>query len=105
MNPGALNDDLARRDFTINTLALRLDGDHWGELRDDLGGLDDLKRGLVRVLHPGSFQDDPTRLFRAVRYEQRYGFQIVPETLSLDAAGAIVDSPCSRPNASGTNWI
>jgi tRNA nucleotidyltransferase (CCA-adding enzyme) len=80
---GTLTDDLLRRDFTINTLALRLDGDHWGELRDDLAGLDDLKRGLVRVLHPASFQDDPTRLFRAVRYEQRYGFRIFPETLSL----------------------
>lgn len=83
VKPGILKDDLARRDFTINTLALRLDGEHWGELRDDLGGLDDLKRGLVRVLHPGSFQDDPTRLFRAVRYEQRYDFRIVPETLAL----------------------
>jgi len=83
VKPGRLADDLARRDFTLNTLALRLDGEHWGELRDDLGGLEDLKRGLVRVLHPASFIDDPTRLFRAVRYEQRYGFQIVPETLSL----------------------
>jgi tRNA nucleotidyltransferase (CCA-adding enzyme) len=83
VNLGTLKDDLARRDFTINTLALRLDGDHWGELRDDLGGLDDLKRGLVRVLHPDSFQDDPTRLFRAVRYEQRYDFRIFPETKAL----------------------
>ena len=80
---GTLMDDLLRRDFTINTLAVRLDGDHWGELRDEQGGLDDLKRGQVRVLHQGSFRNDPTRLFRAVRYEQRYGFQIVPETLSL----------------------
>jgi tRNA nucleotidyltransferase (CCA-adding enzyme) len=83
VKPGSLMDDLLRRDFTINTLALRLDGKHWGELHDELGGLEDLKKGLVRVLHPRSFQDDPTRLFRAVRYEQRYGFQIVPETLSL----------------------
>ena len=83
VKPGTLADDLARRDFSINTLALRLDGKHWGELRDDLGGLDDLKQGLVRVLHPASFMDDPTRLFRLVRYEQRYGFKIVPETLSL----------------------
>ncbi len=83
VKPGRLSDDLARRDFTINTLALRIDGEHWGELHDELGGLDDLKRGLVRVLHPQSFLDDPTRLFRAVRYEQRYGFQIVPETLAL----------------------
>ncbi len=83
VKPGMLIDDLLRRDFTINTLALRLDGEHWGELRDDLGGLEDLKQGLVRVLHPGSFQDDPTRLIRAVRYEQRCGFQIVQDTLSL----------------------
>lgn len=83
VKPGSLTDDLLRRDFTINTLALRLDGKHWGELHDGLGGLEDLKKGLVRVLHPGSFQDDPTRLFRAVRYEQRYGLKIVPETLSL----------------------
>jgi tRNA nucleotidyltransferase (CCA-adding enzyme) len=80
---GRLSDDLARRDFTINTLALRIDGEHWGELHDELGGLNDLKHGLVRVLHPLSFRDDPTRLFRAVRYEQRYGFQIAPETLAL----------------------
>ena len=83
VKPGRLADDLARRDFTINTLALRMDGDHWGELHDELGGLNDLRHGLVRVLHPQSFLDDPTRLFRAIRYEQRYGFQIAPETLAL----------------------
>ena len=80
---GSLIDDLMRRDFTINTLAIRLDGEHWGELRDELGGQADLNKGLVRVLHPKSFMDDPTRLFRAVRYEQRCHFQIAPETLSL----------------------
>ncbi len=52
VHPGSLNEDLRRRDFTINTLALRLDGDAFGELRDDLGGLEDLKQGVVRVLHP-----------------------------------------------------
>ena len=83
VKPGMLTDDLRRRDFTINTLALRLDGDHFGELCDNLGGLEDLQAGLIRVLHPVSFVDDPTRLFRAVRYEQRYGFQIAPETLVL----------------------
>ena len=83
VKPGRLADDLARRDFTINTLALRIDGEYWGELHYELDGLNDLKRGLVRVLHPQSFLDDPTRLFRAVRYEQRYGFQITPETLVL----------------------
>lgn len=76
---GKIADDLRRRDFTINALALRLDGPHFGELRDDLGGLDDLERGIVRVLHPRSFVDDPTRMYRAVRYEQRYGFKIADE--------------------------
>ncbi|MBI3738423.1 MAG: CCA tRNA nucleotidyltransferase, partial [Chloroflexi bacterium] len=80
---GSLADDIRRRDFTINTLALRLDGDHFGELRDDLGGLADLQKGVVRVLHPRSFIDDPTRMYRAVRYEQRHGFTIAKETLDL----------------------
>src|SRR6185503_4715700 len=65
---GTIADDLRRRDFTINALAIRLDGDHFGELRDDLQGMDDLRKGIVRVLHPGSFIDDPTRMYRAVRY-------------------------------------
>lgn len=83
VKPGKLNDDLQRRDFTINTLAIRLDGKHFGELHDELGGLEDLNAGLIRVIHPASFTNDPTRLFRLVRYEQRYGFQIVPGTLAL----------------------
>jgi tRNA nucleotidyltransferase (CCA-adding enzyme) len=78
-----LSDDILRRDFTINTLAMHLDGEHFGELRDDLNGRADLERGLIRVLHPQSFIDDPTRIYRAVRYEQRYGFEIEPGTLSL----------------------
>jgi tRNA nucleotidyltransferase (CCA-adding enzyme) len=78
-----MGDDLRRRDFTINTLALRLDGDHFGELRDDLNGQGDLQRGIIRALHPRSFIDDPTRIFRAVRYEQRLGFKIDNETLAL----------------------
>ncbi len=85
VTPGTLQDDLGRRDFTINTLAMRLDGEHWGELHDELGGLQDLRQGLLRVLHPASFMDDPTRLFRMVRYEQRYGLHVAPETLSLVA--------------------
>ena len=80
---GTISDDLHRRDFTINTLAIRLDSNHFGELHDELGGLDDLQHGLVRVLHPRSFIDDPTRIFRAVRYEKRYGFKIAKETLAL----------------------
>jgi tRNA nucleotidyltransferase (CCA-adding enzyme) len=78
-----IHDDILRRDFTINTLAMSLDGDHFGELCDDLNGRADLERNLIRVLHPGSFIDDPTRIYRAVRYEQRYGFEIEPDTLAL----------------------
>lgn len=80
---GSLDDDLRRRDFTINAMAVRLDGGHYGELTDPFGGQDDLKRGLVRVLHPRAFIDDPTRLFRAVRYAGRYGFRIEEETAAL----------------------
>ena len=92
---GSLIDDLIRRDFTINALAIRLDGQYWGELYDELGGQADLDKGLVRVLHPNSFLDDPTRLFRAVRYEQRYRFQIAPETLSLMPAACPLISSLS----------
>jgi tRNA nucleotidyltransferase (CCA-adding enzyme) len=77
--------DLHRRDFTINTLAMRLDGRHYGELHDYYGGFSDIERRYVRVLHSLSFVDDPTRMLRAVRYEQRYGFEIEARTLQLMA--------------------
>jgi len=83
VKPGSMDDDIRRRDFTINTLAIRLDGANFGELRDDLGGMDDLKRGVIRALHARSFIDDPTRIYRAVRYAERYGFRIAEETLAL----------------------
>ncbi len=82
---GSIKLDLHRRDFTINTLALRLDGRHFGDLYDYWGGLRDLERGLVRVLHSLSFVDDPTRMLRAVRFEQRFGFTIEARTLDLMA--------------------
>lgn len=75
--------DLHRRDFTINTLALRLDGAHFGQIQDYWGGLSDLHKGHIRVLHALSFVDDATRLLRAVRFEQRFNFQIEPRTLAL----------------------
>ena len=75
--------DLHRRDFTINTMALRLDGRHYGELYDYWGGMNDVRHGLVRVLHSLSFVDDPTRMLRAVRFEQRFGFQIETRTRQL----------------------
>ncbi len=80
---GSLDDDLGRRDFTINTLAIRLDGRHFGQLHDPFRGQADLERRVVRVLHPHSFLDDPTRMYRAVRYEQRYRFRMAPETAAL----------------------
>ncbi len=77
--------DLHRRDFTINTLALRLDGDNFGKIFDFWGGLDDLRDKKIRILHALSFVDDATRLLRAVRFEQRFGFVIEERTLALMA--------------------
>ena len=80
---GSIKLDLHRRDFTINTLAVRLDGNHYGELHDYWNGLYDLLEGLVRVLHSLSFVDDPTRMLRAVRFEQRFDFHIEKRTQEL----------------------
>ena len=80
---GSMEDDLRRRDFTINGLAIRLDGSYFGELRDDINSMDDVQKGIIRVLHPRSLIDDPTRMYRAVRYEGRYGFRIAEDTLAL----------------------
>jgi tRNA nucleotidyltransferase (CCA-adding enzyme) len=75
--------DLHRRDFTINTLAIRLEPEHYGELVDFYGGEQDLKNGLIRVLHSLSFVEDPTRMLRAARLEQRLGFRIEERTEEL----------------------
>jgi len=82
---GSIKLDLHRRDFTINTLAVRLDGAHLGELLDFYGGLRDLDQGKIRVLHSLSFIDDPTRILRAARLEQRLGFDIEARTEELIA--------------------
>jgi len=75
--------DLHRRDFTINTLAIRLAPEPFGQLLDFWGGERDLRDGRVRVLHSLSFVDDPTRILRAARFEQRFGFRIEERTLGL----------------------
>lgn len=80
VEPSLLWDDLARRDFTMNAMALPLDGDVEG-LVDLFDGMEDLRCGIVRTLYANSFGDDPTRLFRAVRYEQRFDFTLSDETL------------------------
>jgi tRNA nucleotidyltransferase (CCA-adding enzyme) len=75
--------DLYRRDFTINTLAIALNGGEFGELLDFFGGQRDLHGKVIRVLHNLSFVEDPTRMFRAIRFEQRLGFQMGAQTRNL----------------------
>jgi len=70
----SLRQDLFRRDFSINAMAACLDPECFGAIEDPFGGLADLDGGIVRVLHPLSFVDDPTRVLRAARFEARYGF-------------------------------
>jgi tRNA nucleotidyltransferase (CCA-adding enzyme) len=84
---GTIEDDLARRDFTVNAMAASL-GSDFGQLVDPHGGRSDLDARLIRVLHQRSFVDDPTRIFRAVRYENRLGFCMDPETEGLAREGA-----------------
>jgi tRNA nucleotidyltransferase (CCA-adding enzyme) len=81
----SIKQDLHRRDFTINTLAIRLTPDRWGELLDFYGGRRDLEERLIRVLHSLSFVEDPTRILRAARFEQRFRFRIEPRTEELIA--------------------
>jgi len=91
LRPGALpeveaagiRDDLVRRDFTINTLAIQLNARKWGLLIDHFGGMADIGNGLIRVLHTFSFVDDPTRLLRALRFSERYGFKLENQTREL----------------------
>nr|MBP7530071.1 CBS domain-containing protein [Syntrophorhabdaceae bacterium] len=80
---GSLKLDLHRRDFTINTLAISLNKKSFGELVDFFGAQRDIKEKTIRVLHSLSFVEDPTRVFRAIRFEKRFGFKIGKQTLSL----------------------
>jgi tRNA nucleotidyltransferase (CCA-adding enzyme) len=80
---GSIKMDLYRRDFTMNTLAIQLNPSAYGELIDFYGGVRDIKEKVIRVLHNLSFVEDPTRVFRAIRFEQRLGFQIGKHTQNL----------------------
>lgn len=80
VSKGLIHDDLERRDFTINAMAIGINTFDFGKVVDFCGGLDDLRRGVIRALHPLSFIDDPTRILRAVRFEQRFDFKIEPQT-------------------------
>ncbi len=79
----SVKEDLGRRDFTINAMAVSLNPPTFGELLDYYGGREDLASGVVRVLHSLSFVEDPTRIFRAIRFEQRLGFRMDPHTEQL----------------------
>ncbi len=81
--PGILANDLFRRDFTVNAMAVELISGRWGQLIDLYGGQQDIKQKQIRILHKDSFIDDATRIWRAIRYEQRLGFNIEAYTLRL----------------------
>lgn len=81
--PDTIEKDLFRRDFSINAMAISLAAERYGELLDPYHGKDDLELRLIRILHPRSFGDDATRILRAIRYEQRLGFELETETSRL----------------------
>jgi tRNA nucleotidyltransferase (CCA-adding enzyme) len=83
VTPGTLMDDLIRRDFSINAMAISLAPNDYGELIDPHQGRNDLEQRLIRILHPKSFSDDAIRILRGVRYEQRFGFEFEDRTARL----------------------
>jgi len=83
VTPGTLKDDLLRRDFSINAMAISLAANDYGELVDPYQGKNDLERRLIRILHSESFSDDATRILRAVRYQQRLCFELEAQTAQL----------------------
>ena len=83
VTPNSIDNDLSRRDFSINAMAVHLNPGDYGRLLDPYGGRNDLKNRLIRVLHEKSFIDDATRIWRGLRYEQRLDFHLERETLKL----------------------
>jgi tRNA nucleotidyltransferase (CCA-adding enzyme) len=83
VTPSSIGNDLYRRDFTINAMAICLNPGYYGKLVDSYGGRDDLQNKRIRVLHEKSFTDDATRIWRALRYEQRLDFHLERKTLTL----------------------
>mgnify|MGYP000669196996 CR=1 FL=1 len=82
VSPAELEEDIKRRDFTINALMLKVKNGAFTELVDYMDGLEDLKKGIIRIINPGSFYDDPTRIIRAVRYKMRFNFKFDKQTLA-----------------------
>lgn len=99
VKPASLKEDLYRRDFTMNAIAIELNAPQFGLVHDFYGGRRDLSAGRIRVLHEGSFIDDPTRIFRAMRFAERFGFRIEPKTARLltDAAATNLIAQLSGP--------
>lgn len=98
VRPGTLEEDLARRDFSVNAMAVSLSEDNWGDLFDPHGGLGDLRNGTLRILHPDSFRDDATRILRAARYASRLSLALSPETKDalLGSVGFIAEISPTR---------
>jgi tRNA nucleotidyltransferase (CCA-adding enzyme) len=93
--PGTLEEDLQRRDFTINAMAISLAPDDAGRFVDPEGGTADLEAGRIQVMHRLSFSDDPTRILRALRFALRFGYTIEPQSLEwlrVATAGGYLDS-------------
>lgn len=95
-----LGDDLQRRDFTINAMAIRLNAEAFGELIDPFGGQNDLREKRIKILHNMSFVEDPTRIFRAVRFEQRFEFSMDEQTekLALESIDKVIHLSPQRIN-------
>ncbi|MBU4312035.1 MAG: hypothetical protein KJ706_04895 [Candidatus Omnitrophica bacterium] len=89
VKPGTIKQDLFRRDFTVNAMAVSINKRKFGELVDFYNGLQDLRKGVVRVMHDKSFMDDPTRIFRAVRFCARFNFRIERHTKALMKKAAL----------------
>ncbi len=80
VSKGTLEEDMKRRDFTVNAICISLNKKNFGEVIDITGGLDDLKNGLLRILHKDSFKEDPTRILRGIRFMGRFGFEFSKDT-------------------------
>lgn len=94
VRPGRIEDDMRRRDFTVNAMAIALSPSSFGKIMDPFGGRADIAQRKIRILHDRSFIDDPTRIFRAVRFEARLGFRLETSTEAriLDAvASGVLD--------------
>jgi tRNA nucleotidyltransferase (CCA-adding enzyme) len=99
VGPGSLDEDMARRDFTVNAIAVGVSADRRGVVHAAAGAVEDLEAGRLRVLHDASFVDDPTRLVRLARYAARLGFEVEAETARLAREAFAADAPATAGRA------